>query len=242
MRIARLISSLVDYPGHICSTIFTIGCNLRCSFCYNHLLFEESKPKEMSGDYVLQILESRKSFTKYICITGGEPSIQNDLDLFIKKLYNKGFKIKLDTNGLNPDMIEKCIPYLDYIAMDIKTSPELYVLLEPKVKWKLRQFYESDKIQKSKYYRNKILESIKLIMNSGIDYEFRTTVVPGLVTQRNIRKIAKLVKGCKKYILQQYYPNQAYKKKLYPISYDKKTLIKFKDILKKYCQEVIIKV
>ena len=78
-------------------------------------------------------------------------------------------------------------------------------------------------------------------MNSGINYEFRTTVVPGLVTQRNIRKIAKLVKGCKEYVLQQYYPEKAYKKKLYPISYDEKALIKFKNILIKYCKEVILK-
>ena len=196
----------------------------------------------MSGDYVLQILESRKSFTEYVCITGGEPSIQNDLDLFIKKLYCLGFKVKLDTNGLNPDMIKKCIPYLDYIAMDIKTSPELYVLLEPKATWKLRQFCESDKFKKIRFYRDLILESIRLIMNSNINYEFRTTVVPGLVTEKDIRKIGKLVKGCKRYVLQQYYPEKAYKRKLYPRSYEKKTLIKFKDILKKYCQEVIIKV
>ena len=78
-------------------------------------------------------------------------------------------------------------------------------------------------------------------MTSGINYEFRTTVVPGLVAEKDIRKIGKLVKDCKRYVLQQYYPEKAYKKKLYPISYDEKTLIKFKDILKKYCKEVIVK-
>ena len=146
-----------------------------------------------------------------------------------------GFKIKLDTNGLNPDMIKRCIPYLDYIAMDIKTSPELYVLLEPKGKWKLRQFCESDKCRKAKYYRNKILESIKLIMASGINYEFRTTVVPGLVTEKDIRKIGKLVKGCKKYVLQQFIPSKSFKKELRKIiPYSERDINKFAKILENF--------
>jgi len=235
IKFASIITSLIDYPSHVSSVIFLIGCNLRCQFCQNSSLWIENNPLSISSEYILEELEKRKSFSRFIVVSGGEPCIYPSLPDFIKYLYNSGFKVKLDTNGLNPDMIKRCIPYLDYIAMDIKTSPELYVLLEPKVKWKLRQFYELDKIQKSKYYRNKILKSIKLIMNSGINYEFRTTVVPGLVTEKDIRKIGKLVKGCKKYVLQQFIPSKSFKKELRKIiPYSERDINKFAKILENF--------
>ena len=105
IKISSLLTSLVDYPNQVCTTIFVANCNLRCPYCYNAPLFLENKPNEMSIYLVLKILLSRKKFTRYVCITGGEPTIYSDLPEFIRLLYNDGFKIKLDTNGLNPDIL-----------------------------------------------------------------------------------------------------------------------------------------
>ena len=238
LKISSLLTSLVDYPEHICTTVFTIDCNLRCPFCSNAPLFLENKPDEMSIYLVLKILKSRKKFTRYVCITGGEPTIYSDLPEFIRLLYNDGFKIKLDTNGLNPDILEKCLPYLDYIAMDIKTSFKKYPRLDSR---KLRQFAKFSLKDRICFYRNRLLRSIKLIMESNVNYEFRTTVVPGLVNYEDILDIGSYIAGCKRYVLQQYFPDKAYKK-IYKISYPKKTLGLFEVGLKSFnIEEIIIK-
>jgi len=227
----------------------------------------------MSIYLVFKILASRKKFTGYVCITGGEPTIYSDLPEFIRLLYNDGFKIKLDTNGLNPDILEKCLPYLDYIAMDIKTSFKKYPLLEKSTKFretlnslkinmlneesiksikskislnssdrklsKISKFSLKDRIY---FYRNRLLYSIGMVMTSGIDYEFRTTLVPRLVDEEDILDIGSYIAGCKRYVLQQYFPERAYKKKIYPSQYEKRILDSFKEKLKLFkIREIIIK-
>jgi pyruvate formate lyase activating enzyme len=241
MKISSLISSLVDYPGTVCSTIFTIDCNLRCPFCYNAPLFLENKPKEMSIYLVFKKLLSRKKFTKYVCITGGEPSVYPDLSDFIRLLHNDGFKVKLDTNGLNPFVLEQCLKYLDYVAMDIKTSIKKYTRLDSRKLSKIKvksKMATMDMLEF--YYRNRLLESIKLIMGSKINYEFRTTVVPGLVDSEDILDIGSYISGCKKYIMQQFYPSNAYSKKYREIiPYPDSVFYNFKQILKSYKIEKI---
>ena len=192
----------------------------------------------MSIYLVFRILASRKKFTGYVCITGGEPTIYSDLPEFIRLLYNDGFKIKLDTNGLNPDILEKCLPYLDYIAMDIKTSFKKYPRLDSR---KLRQFAKFSLKDRICFYRNRLLYSIGMIMTSKVDYEFRTTIIPGLVNLEDILDIGSYIAGCKRYVLQQYFPDKACKK-IYKISYPKKTLGLFEVGLKSFnIEEIIIK-
>lgn len=224
LKIISVITSLVDYPEHVCSTIFTIDCNLRCPFCYNWKLFLEYSPNSISCFSVLQILRSRKRLTKYITITGGEPTIHDDLPSFCKMLHEEGFKIKLDTNGLLPDIVEQCLPYLSYIAMDIKTSPEKY------------QAFCKNTL--SFPFRENLLRTISLIQNSPISYEFRTTLVPGIVTLNDLKEIMTLFsKPVKKYVFQQFRPEETYSKELrkiepYSIDYIKNmiAILKIKNL------------
>ena len=115
-------TSLIDFPNRISSVLFTLGCNLRCPFCHNWRLIINPKPPFLSEVDALKILRSRKRFVDAIVITGGEPTMNIELPIFVKKLKDEGFAIKLDTNGLLPEVLKSCLPYIDYIALDIKTS------------------------------------------------------------------------------------------------------------------------
>jgi pyruvate formate lyase activating enzyme len=194
----------------------------------------------MSIYLVLKMLVSRKKFTKYVCITGGEPTIYSDLPDFVRLLYNDGFKIKLDTNGLNSDILEECLPYLDYVAMDIKTNFKKYPILEDR---KLSQFSKFSLKDRIEFYRNRLLYSIGMIMTSGVDYEFRTTVVPGLVDSEDILDIGSYISGAKRYVLQQFIPSQAYSKEYRKIvPYSKRILDSFKEKLEPFkIKEILIK-
>jgi pyruvate formate lyase activating enzyme len=183
--------TLIDYPGKIAATIFTVGCSFRCPFCHNPelvvgspLLFHSNQEKEF-----FEFLEKRKGKLEGICITGGEPTIQKDIIPFIEKVKKMGFSAKLDTNGSRPDVLKKLLDkkLLDFVAMDIKNYPEKYSATVG-----LKADIERVKL------------SIKLIMNSGLDYEFRTTVVPGIHKEKDFLKIADWIKGAKAYYLQKY--------------------------------------
>lgn len=184
--------TLIDYPGKIAATVFTVGCSFRCPFCHNPELVLPSygTTGSVSEKEVIDFLKTRKGKLDGICITGGEPTIQNDLLEFVKKLKKLGFFVKLDSNGSRPDVIRKGFKekLFDFVAMDIKSSPENY---------KKACGVDVD-IERIKL-------SVDLIRNSGIDYEFRTTVVPGIHTYKDFDKIAKWLKGSKKYVLQKYY-------------------------------------
>lgn len=176
-------TTLIDYPGKVAATIFTSGCNFRCRFCYNKDLVEGTV-EEISEKEVFDFLESRKGLLEAIVICGGEPTIHSDLPEFISKIKDLGFLVKLDTNGTNIDVLRKSIDLVDYIAMDVKA---------PKAKYKEIVGIDCD-----------VQESIDLIKNSNVDYEFRTTLVPGLVEKKEIMGIVKWISPAKRYIIQNF--------------------------------------
>jgi pyruvate formate lyase activating enzyme len=183
-------TSLVDYPGNIVATIFLQGCNFKCHFCHNPELLSKGTNNNISEEEVLSFLDSKKRLIDGVCITGGEPTIHNDLIDFIKKIKDKGFLVKLDTNGSNPDMVKELIDkkLVDYIAMDVKVKFDNYYV-----------------VAGNNINIEKIKKSIELIKESGINYEFRTTLHPSFHTKEDILWIAKYLKGAKKYVLQQFY-------------------------------------
>lgn len=185
--------TLVDYPGKVACTIFLSGCNFRCPFCYSkELVLKEEIDihPSMSQEYLFSFLEGKKGLIDGCVLCGGEPTVNGDeLIEFIRKVKKMGFMVKLDTNGSNPDIIKKLIKdnLLDYIAMDIKAP--------------LNKYSEATGV---KIDINKIKESIEFIKNCGIDYEFRTTVVPGIHYPEDIISLAEEIAPAKKYFLQNF--------------------------------------
>jgi len=190
MKLEKYIpTSLIDYPGHIATVVFTIGCNWNCWYCQNRALLHKNS-SALSEPEFFSFLQSRKTWLDGVVVCGGEPTLQPDIVSFISNIKDMGYHIKLDTNGSRPEVIQKLIDLhlIDYIAMDIKAPISKY-----------------PKICGVNVDTPKIAESIQLIKNSGIDYEFRTTVSPDLDIQ-DITNIAQYIKGAKVYYLQQYNP------------------------------------
>ncbi len=182
-------TSLIDYPDRVASILFTSDCNMRCPFCHNGDIVHGYTGPFLEEDEVLTTLLERKKYVDAIVVTGGEPTLQPDIPEFLAKLKENGFNVKLDTNGLLPKVLKECIPYLDYIAMDIKTSLSNYPLLG------------AEDV-------SSILESIDLVMSSGVEYEFRCTAVPGLVETENIAQMGEMVKDARLFVFQQYRPEK----------------------------------
>ena len=187
-------TSLIDYPDKVSAVIFTAGCNFRCHFCHNPELVDKIDKKSLiKSQQVFEFLNKRKKTLDAVVITGGEPTLHQDLPEFIQKIKDMGLLVKLDTNGTNPKMLKKLIKrqLVDYIAMDIKAPLPKYA-----------------KVVKLKASKGKIGKSIKLIMKSGRAYEFRSTILPKLHTPEDILEMAKLIKGADKYFLQKFVPAQ----------------------------------
>lgn len=183
-------NSLVDFPGRISAVIFTGGCNMRCPFCHNpELALNSSSLERISEDDITAFLSRRKGLIDGVTITGGEPALQNDLQDFIIKIRDMGFLVKLDTNGLLPAVILRFARsgLIDYAAVDIKSSPEKYALAAG---------------EKADF--NKVRETVDILRSSGIEYEIRTTCVPGIVDLDDIRKIGEFIGRVKSYYLQQF--------------------------------------
>ena len=186
--------SLTDYPGKISAIVFTQGCNFRCPYCHNPELvdpelYQECLPEEEFFSY----LEMRKGKIEAVTITGGEPTIQNDLIPFLMRVKAMGLLIKIDTNGSKPEVLEELIRrnLVDYLAMDIKAPLEKYAA-----------------IARTPVNGIAIRQSIMLIMNSGIDYEFRTTVVKSQIKEADLLAIGRLIKNAAFYSLQRYVPTK----------------------------------
>jgi pyruvate formate lyase activating enzyme len=197
ISIKRMIeTSLIDWEGKIVSTLYVPSCNFRCPYCYNcDLILHPENFPNISQREIDNFLLERKDFIDGICISGGEPTLYPDIISYFKNLKDNGFLIKLDTNGTNPKLLKKLLNLglVDYIAMDIKSSLDF------------NHYSEAAGI-KDKAMFEKVKDSIELIMNSEIDYEFRTTVVPLLHSEGTIMEIAQYISGAKKYVLQNFSP------------------------------------
>jgi len=186
--------SLIDYPDKICAIVFTQGCNFRCPYCHNPELVDPKKfGIELNKDEILSFLDRRKGKLGAVTTTGGEPLLQSDLSAFLSAIKGLGYLVKLDTNGSFPSRLKKIIELksVDYLAMDIKTSLDKY-----------------HQAIKTKIDTRKIFDSIRLIMNSGLDYEFRTTVVKDLFEKDDFYKIGQLIKNARLYVLQKFVPSK----------------------------------
>lgn len=217
-------TSLIDFPDRIATVLFTPGCNLRCPFCHNWRIVLDPKPPFLNEKTVLQILEKRKKYVDAVVITGGEPTIHKEIPKFLKKLKERGFAVKLDTNGFFPQVLEECLPYLDYVALDVKTSLEKYGLLGAKDTANL-------------------LCTIEILKNGKVEYEFRATVVPGFVDEEDIPKIGELVKSAKTFAFQQFVSGDTLDKTFNSLkSYSPEVIVGFAETMKKYVANVILRV
>lgn len=217
-------TSLIDFPGKISSILFTPGCNLRCPYCQNWRIVVNPHGPFLSEKDVLAILESRRKYIDAVVITGGEPLIHDDIPVFIRRLKEKGFSVKLDTNGFFPKVLRQCMDYVDYVAVDIKTSPEKYYLLGARE-------------------TNSLLETISILKNGGVDYEFRNTVVPGIVDEKDIVKMGEIIVGAKRFAFQQFIPEDVLDERFRWVRpYSPETIKRFSEIMKKYVNEVILRV
>ena len=188
--------SMIDYPDKLSAIVFSQGCNFRYPYCHNpELVVPEKFNVPMREDEIIDFLKTRIGKLDGVVLTGGEACLQNNIIEFARKIKDLGFLIKLDTNGSKPDVIEKFLSenLIDYIAMDIKTSPAKY-----------NDFFAS------KISFSSVLASINLIMNSGLDYEFRTTVVKSLLSKEDFIKIGELIRGAKTYYLQKFVPTKLF--------------------------------
>ena len=185
-------NSLIDYPGKISCVLFLSGCNFTCPYCHNPDLVRNTSPVLLEETVIYRFLESRRNFLDGVVVSGGEPTIYHGLKSLLRKIKTIGYPVKLDTNGSNPSVIKNLIDegLIDYIAMDIKTDPALYSFF-------VKYGCESADI----------LSSIKMIMRSGIDFEFRTTCVKPFISRPVIEKISGMIKGAKLYVLQ-YFQNK----------------------------------
>lgn len=191
--------TLIDYPGQLAAIVFTKGCNFRCHFCYNPLLvwperetdekkYEKTCPT-ISEDEFFLFLRSRMGKLDGVVITGGEPTLHHDLPEFIKKIRSLGYKIKLDTNGTNPEMLKGLLAenLLDYIAMDLKAPLDKY-----------------ERVVGVKINCQDLENSVKMISESGLPFEFRTTVVPGLLELADFKSMGQTIKGADAWYLQKF--------------------------------------
>jgi pyruvate formate lyase activating enzyme len=184
----------VDWDGKISSVLFLPTCNFRCPFCHNvNLVLYHEKMETIPFEYIEEQLEKQKGWADGVCITGGEPTLHSSLPELCSRIKKMGFMVKLDTNGTNPTLLKELLDLklLDYVAMDIKAPLTI------------EKYSKATGVNAEKLLEN-VKESIRLLMTSGIDYEFRTTVVPSIHTLDDIKQVCRSLKGCRKYVLQKF--------------------------------------
>lgn len=217
--------TMLDFPERVACTVWTYGCNLRCPFCHNASLVID-KAELFDEEEIFSYINKRKGVLDGVCITGGEPLLQKDIFDFMKKIKETGLLIKLDTNGAYPDLLKKAIEdgLVDYVAMDIKNSKEKYA-----------QTVGVSNLDITPYEK-----SVEILKNSGIDYEFRTTIVKELHDLSDIQKIGEWIKGAKKYFLQSFVDSGNTIKTGYS-AHDKNTLEAFKQAVLEHISRVEIR-
>ena len=224
-------SSLIDYPGRLSSVIFCAGCNFDCPYCHNPDLAAgpPTCPSDLNTAVIYDFLDQRRGFLDGVVISGGEPTLQPDLADLCRKIKHLGFPLKLDTNGSRPRVLQALIEkgLVDYIAMDLKTDPVLY-----------RSFIRTD------CRPDHILASIKLIMESGIDYEFRTTCVKPIVNRRTIVNILQLIQGARLYALQRFRNSELLHPEFFRdgnCEYSNEALLNFKALAEHWVDKCLIR-
>lgn len=218
--------SMVDYDDKIACTIFTHGCNFRCPFCQNSALVLSDSIPLLDANKILEQLEKRKGLLDAVCISGGEATLQQDLVSFIKKIRSLGFLVKIDSNGYNPPMLKYLIEHklVDYIAMDVKGSAEIY----------------ADICGLKQINMIKIKESISIIMESKINYEFRTTLIEEFHTPEVMKNLLAMIKDSEKYALQKYKDSPGcIQHGFHPIP--KETALLYKQLAEKTVKQVIMR-
>ena len=182
--------TLLDYPGKIACTVFTVGCNLRCPFCHNaSLVTHPQDAGYVTDDELFSFLKKRVGILDGVCVTGGEPTLQRDLTDFLEAVKALGYSVKLDTNGTNPKLLRSVISdrLVDYVAVDIKNSPEKYITTSGGI-----DLFEN------------IKETVSLLLSDVIEYEFRTTAVAGFHETEDFESIGKWIQGTKRYFIQNF--------------------------------------
>ncbi len=182
--------TLLDFPGRVACTVFFGGCDMRCPFCHNAELLDGTAPAIMDDEELLAFLKKRQGLLDGVAFTGGEPLLQKDLPELTAKIRDLGYPVKLDTNGMHPERLERMMKegLVQYVAMDIKNSPERYA--------ETAGLPEMD--------LTPVRESVSVLMNGEIDYEFRTTVVAELHDDRSFEQIGQWIKGARHYYLQKF--------------------------------------
>lgn len=220
-------TTLLDFPEHVACTVFTGGCNFRCPFCQNgDLVLHGGSLPVLDEEEVFRVLRKRKGILTGVCVTGGEPTLQRDLDVFLSRVKELGYLVKLDSNGYRPEVLQSLCErgLVDYFAMDIKSSPENYA--------RTAGVKELD--------MGLIRESVDFIRSCGLDYEFRTTVVRELHSSGDFLSIGEWLKGCKAYFLQSYVESEGVICKEFS-SYSKEELEEFVMLLKPYIDNVSLR-
>ncbi len=224
--LGQVKTSFIDYPGKICTVLFTGGCNFRCGYCHNPDLVNKTK-NVMDPDEIFKHLNKRKKYLDGVCISGGEPTLNGDLADFIAEIKSMGFLVKLDSNGTNPILFKKLLDedIIDYIAMDVKAPLSQY-----------------QKVVGASVDIRKIEESIDIIKHSHISYEFRTTVHKEIIKEEDLVDIAQSILNAKRFCIQNFKrsgvlldDNKAY------TPFAQNELNKMKQSLASYVQEVIVR-
>ncbi len=208
-------TTLINYPGKVAAALFLPGCDLRCPYCHNPELVNNTADDMVDIEEILAYLEKRRGLLQGVCISGGEPLVHQDLGQLVAAIKDMGYLLKLDTNGTFPDRILPLKP--DFIAMDIKTSPEKYPMLSP---------------VQDESLPDKIRQSVEIIKKSGIEHEFRTTVAPGIVDKKDIQEICKLLPGAQYYVLAGYVPGHTLDPDFTQDTYTKRQLEEMADIVR----------
>jgi pyruvate formate lyase activating enzyme len=221
-------TSLLDFPGRIASLVFWGGCNLTCPFCHNPpLVLEPESYPDLDPADLLADLADRKSFIDGVVVSGGEPTLSNELLPFLQEVKALGLLVKLDTNGLAPQLIAELIDkqLIDYLAIDLKTSPERYPELHSGV-----------------VSPDKLVETLRLCADAPVEVEYRTTCVPGWVDEDVISTLGELINGARLWALQQYHPEHALCEKAQELNpYSAEQVRSFAEIAGNYAQKVIVR-
>ena len=228
MPIARLLKlSLRDYPGHLCAKVYLSGCNFRCPYCPDpDVVFNHAISRRVSERDVLDHLYRTKGVTDGVCLGGGEPTLHNGLLGFTFRVKSVGVDVKLDTNGTRPKRVNKLMEegLLDYVSMDVKAPLERYI-----------------NVVKSKVDVDAVRQSIKLLRRGGVDYEFRTTVIPELLDGNDLEKMAQSLIGSKRFALEQYRPSASPSCQQPEGLYSSNELRDFRDRIAPYFGECILR-